>query len=253
MTARKPRRADRDNTSAEFTGTTGGVQNTDAQDLLEYLDRVDERCFKQLAGWSRLPHAYIKRLLGKLEADCPIETTQGHHQIRIIATATETSDSLVATDGGHIPGDGHSDLDVDVEIGLEADDVYRVLGSERRRRAIRILSGVSALGDLADADCSEYVQLSDLTDALVERQHEGSGTHIDSACRNSIYNSLSQTHLPLLSELGLIEYHERPQKIKPTPLIRQAAQLLDFIDGVATCHGPRPDRDIFASVLREGN
>jgi predicted transcriptional regulator len=250
MTARKPTHADRDNTGDGSTSENGGLDNDDAQALIDYLDDVGACSIDELAGWSRLPHVYLKRLLRELEEAGLIESSQGYHEVRI--TPTTDSDPAIATDGGHVPGDGDSEVEVDLNVGLSAKDLHDVIGNERRRKTIRVLSGVSAMMELSDESCSQYIELGDLTDALVAGNGLGATGDIDRKRRNSVYNSLSQTHLPQLEELGLIEYHDRVQKVKPTPLLQQSAEVLDLIDSVAVRHGPRPGLETFTSVLREG-
>ena len=52
----------------------------------------------------------------------------------------------------------------------------------------------------------------------------------------------------MFAGLGLVKYHERVQEVRPTPLLRQTAQLLDLITEVTTRAGTRPDRDTFARI-----
>jgi DNA-binding MarR family transcriptional regulator len=250
MTARKPTNADGDNSGDRFTTQADGLDNDDAQELLEYLDDVGSCSIDELAGWSRLPHAYLKRLLRELEDAGLIESSQGYHEVRI--TATTASEPAVATDGGYLPGEGHADVSVDLSVGLDAADLYHVISNERRRRAIRLLSGVSATAEQADLEASAYIELGDLVDALIDADGLGPTGVVDRKRRNSLYNSLAQTHLPLLDELALITYHDRVQKIEPTPVVRETARVMDLLDAVAAEHNRRPDRKLFATLLAEG-
>jgi len=57
--------------------------------------------------------------------------------------------------------------------------------------------------------------------------------------------------LLLFAELGLVNYYERVQEVRPTPLLQQTAQLLDLITEVTARTGTWPDRDAFARIARE--
>lgn len=249
MTARKPTHADRDNSGDDITFENGGLENDDAQELIEYIDRVGSCSLGKLAGWSCLPHAYLKRLLQELEEAGLIDSSQDYCEISI--TSTASSDLTVATDGGHVPGDGHTDIDIDLNIDLAAADFYKLVSNERRRMVIRILGGVSAIADQADVECSEFVKLGNLVNVIIDADVLAPTGTTDRKRRNSLYNSLAQTHLPLLEDLGLVEYHDRVQKVKPMPLLRQVAEGMDLIDTVAAQHVPRPDQELFETLLSE--
>lgn len=79
------------------------------------------------------------------------------------------------------------------DTGLDRTEIHRLLGNDRRRATIEVLR-----------DKMGAVSLRTLSEAIAERETDQSPPPRN--VRESVYNSLHQTHLPKLAEQGIIEY-----------------------------------------------
>jgi len=102
--------------------------------------------------------------------------------------------------------------------------VYEILANPRRRGTIRHLTETAG---------GRVVSLRDLSVAIATEETGQSPP--PSACRESVYNSLHQTHLPKLDELGVIEYDREARAVR----VRNSAREVDrYLDG-STPYGLR--------------
>lgn len=104
-------------------------------------------------------------------------------------------------------------------ISLSEDELYEVLSARRRRMVIRLLAGTY------DPETETYVEVNELARAFAHTNCE----RPDAQDRKRYYISLVQTHLPLLDEVGLIEYHERPKKIEASAEVVVVADVMSTI------------------------
>lgn len=100
--------------------------------------------------------------------------------------------------------------------------VYEILGNPRRRQAIR---------HLTDTAGGRTVSLRALSTAIAAAETGESPP--PRAARESVYNSLQQTHLPKLHELGIVEYDTAARTVR----IRDSAREIDRCLGVASPDG----------------
>ena len=84
---------------------------------------------------------------------------------------------------------------------LPAEQVYAILANERRRRAIEQLGSVGGT-----------VSVNELSTLVAAR--ETGETPPPKRCRESVYTSLVQTHLPKLADAGVIAYDRETQTIE---------------------------------------
>ena len=101
---------------------------------------------------------------------------------------------------------------------LPAEQVYAVLANERRRRALEQLGSVGGV-----------VTVHELSTLVAGRETGESPP--PKRCRESVYTSLVQTHLPKLEELGVVEYDRKAQTIE---LSRHARDVSLYTEIVAT-------------------
>lgn len=96
------------------------------------------------------------------------------------------------------------------------DDLYRLLGSERRR---------AVLSSLADSDGP--VAVDELVDDVAEgeRPDPGPGSH-----RDRITTDLHHVHLPILADAGVIDYDPVAGTVRYDPPAKLDV-LVDAIDG----------------------
>lgn len=278
MTARKPTRGSRDNTGAGGSpghddSDAAPTLDPDAQQILEYLDERGGCTIDQLAGKLRLPRAYLKQLLRDLETDGYITVDAGFSAVRI--ERVDASRPALADGGERQQNDADADADEDgddpddsagehtntpafgeaVGVDLSAEDVYRVIKNKRRRDTVRHLAmtvseqAADADGDVQDDAQDDYVEVETLATAIAMTRTgtpdptADCGMSIDTQYRMSVYVTLIQTHLPLLEDVGLLEYYKRPQKVAVDPLLVDVAAVLEGIDAAATDHEARPGAD----------
>lgn len=83
-------------------------------------------------------------------------------------------------------------------IGLSEDDAHRLLATERRRIALEILAAGGPRG------------LEELAEELVERERHGDVTrHAVQRAMVDLYHC----HLPLMADLGAIEFDRRRKRV----------------------------------------
>jgi hypothetical protein len=105
---------------------------------------------------------------------------------------------------------------------LPEETIYEVLANNRRRETIKHLT-VESTG--------EATTLHELSLEIAARETGESPP--PRAARESVYNSLHQTHLPKLEELGVVEYDREAREIHPSEHARDVDQYME----VVTSHG----------------
>ena len=212
MTAPEDTRSSTDN-------STGAP--TDAA-LIDYLDNVDRPvsidCLIKRTGATR---DALEARLGELEARGLIIVSMSlyHVTVRLVDSVEPVAD------GGRPQSVG--------DVDLPAEEIYTILSNERRRETLRFLA------ELAERDGESYAPVSPLA-AVVCASNDDFSPATEDPDRNeqhSTYVSLVQTHLPLLHDLGAVEYYSRVQKVGPTDSGLAIAQLMDVVDKAAAGGG----------------
>jgi hypothetical protein len=96
--------------------------------------------------------------------------------------------------------------------------VYEILANPRRRGTIRHLTETAA---------GRTVSLRDLATAIAAEETGQSPP--PRSCRESVYNSLHQTHLPKLDELGIIEYDREGRAVSVRDSAREIDQYMELL------------------------
>ena len=99
---------------------------------------------------------------------------------------------------------------------LPAEQVYAILANERRRRALEHIESVGGV-----------VTVHELSRLVAS--HETGDPSPPSRCRESVYTSLVQTHLPKLAELGVIEYDKAAQTIELSRHARDVSLYTEIV------------------------
>ena len=99
---------------------------------------------------------------------------------------------------------------------LPAEQVYVILANERRRRALEQLGSVSGV-----------VTVHELSTLVAGRETGESPP--PKRCRESVYTSLVQTHLPKLEGLGVIEYDPETQTIELSRHARDVSLYTEIV------------------------
>ena len=206
---------DQDTRSA--SDNSGGVP-TD-EELLGYLQEINRSIsLKQLAESLGATRARLKPRIKSLEQKGLIIASIGLYHVSVRAVGS----AQPVTDGGT--------PDVVSDVDLTTEQILTLLSNERRRETIRVLARQSR----RDGDETTYAPVSPLS-AVVCASDEDFAPASDASTddQHSTYVALTQTHLPLLHDNEVIEYHSRVQKVEPTGAVLALDQLLDIVDDVA--------------------
>jgi len=204
-------------------------ERPDAQALLDHTRDRGHVSLQGLATRAGLTEARTKTLLEALEAQNLVDVTPGFQAVHITPTDTNrdyqpsTVDDVRA-DGGHTDGDDtgeheggqgplHRMVDAitpdPVQLPVTETEFYDVVSNTRRRRLIRL---VAALTD-PDGDTT-YISTRTAAHFLAVAETSEPAPTAEETHR--CYVAITQTHAPLLDELGLLEYHDRVQKLGGT-------------------------------------
>jgi hypothetical protein len=104
--------------------------------------------------------------------------------------------------------------------GLAETEIHDLLRNERRRQVIKHLQGTVGT-----------TTLRDLAERIAE--HETGESPPPKNIRNSVYNSLHQTHLPKLDQRGIVDYDSDRKTIK----LREKARSVDVYMEIVTPYG----------------
>ena len=99
---------------------------------------------------------------------------------------------------------------------LPAEQVYAILANERRRRALEHIESVGGV-----------VTVHELSTLVAS--HETDESSPPKRCRESVYTSLVQTHLPKLADLGVIEYDRETQTIELSRHARDVSLYTEIV------------------------
>lgn len=111
---------------------------------------------------------------------------------------------------------------------LDIDDVLDLLGAERRREVLRILSNREL-----------SLTLADLADEVAVREHRTPIDEISAEDVKRIYLALYHTHVPKLAAGGVVDYDQEQDMVSPTENFRHVAPYLEVLDRADT----RADED----------
>jgi hypothetical protein len=101
-------------------------------------------------------------------------------------------------------------------------EIYETLANDRRRETIRQLTAVPSDDTISLRELSEIVATSETGESPPPR-----------SIRESVYNSLHQTHLPKLEELEVVSYDRDAREVR----VRERARTLDLYMEVVTVRG----------------
>jgi len=100
----------------------------------------------------------------------------------------------------------------------EIDALVMALANSRRRVCIRFLAD------------TEPAPLADIADAISLIEQDGDG--VDSQTRKSIYNSLNQSHAPVLVRTNIATIDTQQKELHKGPQFNRCYTILECIDDV---------------------
>lgn len=219
MTAPEPTHSRSDNSG----------ERPDAQALLDHIRDRGHVSLNALATRAGLTKDRTKSLLEALEEQGLVDVTPGFDAVHVTPTDTSrpyqpSSVDSVRTDGGQKgvgdpDGDGESDGPLHrmvnaitpdpVQLPVTETEFYDVVSNTRRRRLIRLVAALTDPGGdttyISTRTAAHFLAFAETSEAAPTAEE----TH-------RCYVAITQTHAPLLDELGLLEYHDRVQKLGGT-------------------------------------
>lgn len=217
MTARKPTDASSDNS---------GVSDSriDRNELLEIVRQRGGATIEGLAKRTGLREREIRWMVIDLEEAERIDVRQTFHSVHV--EPTDEGDPIA--DGGVISSLVNAVAGERPSVDLTEAQFFDLLRNDRRRRMVRLFAGLC----IEDDDMT-FVEVGTLAETLA-RAEVGEGP-ITTDHRKRHYIALIQHHLPLLDEHGLIEYFERPKKLRVN---EDAVLIADVLDSISDlCDG----------------
>ncbi|GAA0506281.1 hypothetical protein SAMN04488066_101150 [Halorubrum aquaticum] len=103
------------------------------------------------------------------------------------------------------------------EGALPRETVFEILRNERRRHVLRYLKAHDG-GPVAFGDLVEYV---------AARENDTTAEDLTSVQRKRVYAGLTQTHLPMLEDRGVIHYDSETGRVELTARARQVEFYLE--------------------------
>jgi len=113
-------------------------------------------------------------------------------------------------------------------IPLDPEDVFDALSNNRRRRVILSLSR-----------SDEPISASELAVEIAARENAVDPSQVTGKQRTRVYIGLTQVHLETLDELGVAQYDDRSQQVKPTDATKPIARQIRRI--TSECYTPAAD------------
>lgn len=113
--------------------------------------------------------------------------------------------------------ESRTDADASSDRRLTKDEAFHLLQNTRRRAVLRYL---------LDHDDDAFV-MRDVAEAIAAWEHDTTIEHLHSDERQRVYIALYQSHLPKLSDAGVIDYDQDRGMISPTPTIELLEPYLD--------------------------
>ena len=222
MTARKPTDAGSDNSGVSD-------DRIDRNKLLEIVRQRGGATIEGLAKRTGLPEREVRWMVIDLEEAQRIDVRQTFHAVHV--EPIDEGDPIA--DGGVIQSLMNAVAGEQPTVDLTEAQFFDVICNERRRKLIRLFAG------LFDEDELTFVKVGELAETLARAESNSDGP-ITSQDRRRQYISLIQTHLPLLDEYGVIEYFERPKKLR---VDADAVVIADVVDSISElCDGAEEER-----------
>lgn len=124
---------------------------------------------------------------------------------------------------------------IEVPTGLDRDELFHLLGDERRRRTVRYLL----------EEDGETVEV----DALAAALADGADGRATGADRQRVAITLAHAHLPKLEAAGVVDYDPDRDRVAATPLLAVFEPYLDPAPDASSSESDRPAGDPVVPAL----
>lgn len=105
------------------------------------------------------------------------------------------------------------------EVEPQLSKLLHALRTSRRRRVVRLMR---------DDSTEDIVSTRWLARQIAGIENETPPEHATGEQYKNVYNALSQTHLPTLSNANIIVYDSQRQEVRPGQVLTLASLLLDL-------------------------
>lgn len=105
------------------------------------------------------------------------------------------------------------------------DDLFEVLSNERRRHAVRVLSGSEG-----------PVEMADLAEAVAVREYGIDADELETQQRRRVYTALRQSHVPKLAEKDVVEFDPDEREVRPDDRLPEYGIYVVEEDRLPWCH-----------------
>jgi hypothetical protein len=127
-----------------------------------------------------------------------------------VQAGDEGVDRLGATDEG-------SD-----DEGVSREETFTLLSNRRRRYALHMLT---------DDDLEEPFELGEIAEQVAAWENDVPVERLSSNQRKRAYTALQQTHLPKMSEAGVVDFDKDRGVVRPTEAIEDVDIYLEVVSG----------------------
>jgi DNA-binding transcriptional ArsR family regulator len=104
------------------------------------------------------------------------------------------------------------------EAAIRRDELFKLLGNERRRHAVEILRRRD-----------EAITLDALATRVAAAENDVAVGEVTGRQRKRVYTSLQQTHLPRLDEAGAVTFDKEAGTIAPSRTLTEVSLHLDVV------------------------
>lgn len=214
-----------DDTESDNSGVVR--DDVDVQALHRHIKNRGGATLSGLSKRVGISESKMEQLLRDLEADEIVTVESRMHSVHVDVV----DDDGLVTDGGYLQSLLGWENDSVEDIDLPKSAVYNVLANPRRRNLVR-LCGLFHNGGEKEV----YLKVKTLAGTIPIANHALRVNELNDEIEQRCYSALTQTHLPQLADAGLIEYYERPKKIRLTDEGAKVADLIRHIND--RCNDP---------------
>lgn len=103
---------------------------------------------------------------------------------------------------------------------LSDDDLFQVLSNRRRRYAVHALK-----------DAGEPAELSDVAEQVAAWEYDVDVEQVSYDERKRVYTALQQSHLPMMDDVGIIEFNKNRGVVEPADSLDDIEVYMEIVPG----------------------
>ena len=106
------------------------------------------------------------------------------------------------------------------DVSLSQETVFKVLSNRRRRFAIHAIKHADGV-----------IEVAELSERITAWEHGIDPSDVQYEDRRTIHTTLTRTHLPMLDEIGVIEYDAEANLVEPTTVLEDLDIYIEVLRG----------------------